>query len=111
MSPFNSFLSRRKKIAKQAALEATLKHQSVQGLSALFRRYHISRAFLFGSILSGSCRKNSDIDLYVEGLDAEQYWDLWKELEHHSGETIDLYYENDDPHLVQRILNTGEIDL
>lgn len=67
-------------------MEAAGKKQSLEGLAPLFRKYHVSRAFLFGSIRAGLCRKDSDIDLYVEGLDPEAYWDLWREIEQHSGQ-------------------------
>jgi len=106
---FSGFLRRRREIARHAAMEAARKRGSLEGLAPLFRKYHISRAFLFGSIRAGSCRKDSDIDLYVEGVDPESYWDLWREIEQHSGQTVDLYCDRDDPRFVQRVRERGEL--
>ena len=105
----SGFLRRRREIARHAAMEAARKRKSLEGLAPLFRKHHISRAFLFGSIDDGSCRKDSDIDLYVEGIAPETYWDLWRELEQNSGQTVDLYCDRDDPRLVQRAREKGEL--
>jgi hypothetical protein len=37
-----------------------------EALSAICRRYHIRRLSLFGSVLNGTSRSDSDVDLLVE---------------------------------------------
>lgn len=78
-------------------------------MTPLFRTYGISRAYLFGSVLTGACRKDSDIDLYVEGIEPEQYWELWKNLESQTGEAIDLHCDRDDPLFTQKIRKRGRL--
>lgn len=53
----------------------------------------VRRAYVFGSALRpGAMRLDSDIDIAVEGaLSAEEYFALWRELEHTASDwTIDL---------------------
>lgn len=52
--------------------------------SILPRFPQVKRVYLFGSVLrTGALRATSDIDIAVEGnLSAEDYFALWRELEH-----------------------------
>lgn len=48
-------------------------------------------AYFFGSILrKGNFKRNSDVDIAVEGLSCERYFELWRELEEELKITIDL---------------------
>ena len=49
------------------------------------------------------------IDLYVEGLDPERFWDLRKDLEIQTDESIDLYCESDDSLFIQKIKERGRV--
>jgi len=51
----------------------------------------VTNAYLFGSILrDGGFSRNSDIDIAVEGLSPQHYFELWRKLEEELKVTIDL---------------------
>jgi predicted nucleotidyltransferase len=57
---------------------------AVQEASAgVFCRYpSLHRAYLFGSVTyPGAFHAQSDIDIAVEGLDPQRYFDVWRDLE------------------------------
>ena len=55
-------------------------------------RYEGCRVLLFGSLSHGQWfDATSDVDVAVEGLDGEAYWDAWEVLETHlSNRAVDL---------------------
>jgi predicted nucleotidyltransferase len=63
---------------RQMALEA-----AVNALNAILPHYgKVSRAYLFGSVVrSGAFRLDSDVDIAVEGIEAADYFALWRDLE------------------------------
>jgi len=72
----------------------------------------VRRAYLFGSVLRpGSLRKDSDLDLAVEGvLRAEAYFALWRELEGAMpGQTVDLVELDRDLRFADRVRQSGEV--
>ena len=75
----------------------------------LFRRYNIKRAVLFGSAIRGYCRPDSDIDLYVEPMDAERFWDFRRELEDTLDMPVDLYTDTDDAIFISKIIARGMV--
>lgn len=50
----------------------------------------VRRIILYGSLVKGSYRPGSDIDLAVEGLPAEHHFRVWSELEREEGGELDL---------------------
>lgn len=74
---------------RQAALSAIR-----AAACAVFPRFPgVCRAYVFGSALRpGAMRLDSDIDIAIEGaLSAEEYFALWRDLEHAASDwTIDL---------------------
>ncbi len=63
---------------RQAALEA-----AVSALNAVLPRSgKVRRAYLFGSVVRpGAFRPDSDVDIAVEGIEAADYFALWRDLE------------------------------
>ncbi len=63
---------------RQVALEA-----AISALNAVLPRYgKVRRAYLFGSaIRPGAFRHDSDVDIAVEGIEAADYFALWRDLE------------------------------
>jgi predicted nucleotidyltransferase len=62
---------------RDRAHEARLRLPSVAAL--LVERFGVRRIVLFGSLLEGRLHERSDIDLGVEGLAPERYWEaLWR---------------------------------
>ncbi len=106
---FSGLLRRKKERVQQAKEEANRKEKILQDLFHIFFKHGVLRAYLFGSVNAGACRKNSDIDLYVEGVDPSAFWDLWKDLENQSHENIDLYCDRDDPIFVRKIRKRGKL--
>jgi len=105
-----SLLTRQKKEkARRAASEAKLKEEKLQGLISVFRKHGMSCAYVFGSVHAGSCRRDSDIDLYVEKVDPAGFWELWRDLENQSGENIDLCCDRDDPVFIRKIKQRGRL--
>lgn len=72
----------------------------------------VRKAYLFGSaVRPGAMRHDSDIDLAVEGhLGAEDYFVLWRELEHAiPGRTVELVELDADLHFAERVREEGEV--
>jgi predicted nucleotidyltransferase len=63
---------------REAALEA-----AVKALHAILPHYgKVRRAYLFGSVVRpGAFRPDSDVDIAVEGIEAADYFALWRDLE------------------------------
>lgn len=73
---------------RQAALEA-----AANAIASILPRYPAARrAYLFGSVLRrGAFRIDSDVDIAVEGVDAADFFPLWRDLEEAMpGWTVDL---------------------
>ncbi|MBI1987581.1 MAG: nucleotidyltransferase domain-containing protein [Nitrospinae bacterium] len=71
-------------------LHRLLEHKEV------FERYpDLRRVILFGSFALRRAREDSDVDVYVEGLGAREYWELWAGLEDLLGSSVDLHDEKD----------------
>jgi predicted nucleotidyltransferase len=100
-------IRRREEIINQAREEACRKRSIAESLSPLFQRYGIGKAYLFGSTIQGKCRSDSDLDIYVEDLPPEKYWDLLRDLEEKAGQSVDLYCQRDDPAFVNKIKDRG----
>lgn len=75
----------------------------------VFKKYHISKAVLFGSAAENRCRPDSDIDLFVSPLPVEYYWDFMRELQDTIGLPVDTYTDTDDEVFVKKILERGEV--
>ncbi len=70
-------------------------------LLGLCKKYHVSKLSVFGSVVSGNLKKDSDIDFLVsfeEGLDpvvrGQYYWDLIDSFEKLFEREIDLVVES-----------------
>lgn len=104
---FSGFLRHRQMRKDRAVREAERRKGALKAVGPLLERYGAERAYAFGSIIDGACREESDIDLFVEGIEPEQFWDLWRDLETRTGESIDLYCTRDDPTLIRKIRERG----
>ncbi len=68
---FSGLLRRKKERVRQAREEASLKEKILQDLFPIFFKHGVLRAYLFGSVYAGACRKNSDI---VSGIRTVLNW-------------------------------------
>jgi len=106
---FSLLIRHKKDMARRAASEAKRKEAKLQGLSSVFRKHGVSCAYVFGSVHAGSCRRDSDIDLYVEKVTPAGFWELWRDLETQAGENIDLCCDRDDPVFIRKIKQRGRL--
>ena len=80
-----------------------------QKILPILQRHGVTKAGLFGSLVRGEVKKNSDIDVLVEIEDAISLLDfvgIKIELEEATGRKVDLVeYDTIKPLLRERILN------
>lgn len=112
----SEYIEHHRKIAEQERKEAEhlfiflnrMVRDQVQGLG---KKYNLDKIYLFGSLLDKEkFYPGSDIDLAVSGLKAEDYLDLWGDLEdrlHHSFDLVNLDTAND--RLRNFICREGEV--
>ena len=75
----------------------------------VFKKFHISKAVLFGSAAENRSHPDSDIDLFVSPLPGDDYWDFIRELADTVGIPVDVYTDTDDVVFVKKILERGEV--
>jgi predicted nucleotidyltransferase len=69
-------------LAEEDARKTLLKN-TVKKLTGYFSDINIKSVYITGSLIKEHCFKNfSDIDIAVEGLDKNKYWDIYGDLEH-----------------------------
>jgi predicted nucleotidyltransferase len=92
-----------------AAERASRLRASLPRVTGLLRRKHgVTRVLLFGSLATGSATTESDIDLAVEGLATERYFDALADLMEIVAGPADLVrLEEASSSLRQRILEEG----
>ena len=103
-------LARRREAKRQAAeARAARLRAAVPAAVAMLRAQHgVGRAWLFGSLAWGGPRLTSDVDLAVEGLPAERYFQALADLEGLLRGGVDLVrMEDADETLRARILAEG----
>lgn len=74
----------------------------------VFKSYGVSTVILFGSVLQGRSRPQSDIDILALSVSAADYWDFKHDLEEALDLPVDLYTQADDPVFVKKIRERGE---
>jgi len=67
----------------------------------------IERIFIFGSFVNGDFNRYSDIDIYMEGLSAADYYDARRKLEDMLGIDMDLYTDGDQKDFIEKIKRKG----
>jgi uncharacterized protein len=78
-------------------------------IAYLIENFPITKIILFGSLLKGNFCETSDIDLVVEGIPKENYFQILARVNSLSDRWIDLKpIEDLEPHFLQRVLQTGE---
>jgi predicted nucleotidyltransferase len=75
----------------------------------LLRSMGASQVFVFGSLLRGELRPDSDIDIAVSGLPANVYFSAVSRASDILGRPVDLLDLDDDTPLVRHVLGSGEL--
>jgi hypothetical protein len=91
--------------------------KNIEIIKDLCTKHKVKRLFVFGSVLTGRYKKNSDIDLLVDFRDvdlyeyAENYFNLKKALENLLKRDVDLLEDKaiKNPYLRQSIDSTKQL--
>lgn len=99
--------------ARRRALAATraerLRGRLPAGAELLRGRYGARRVILFGSLATGACRVDSDVDIAASGVPPEKYFAALADLMEVLGTPVDLVRLEDAPEsLRDRIAAEGE---
>jgi uncharacterized protein len=94
-----------------------LVESNIEAIKTLCKKHHVSRLFIFGSVLTNRFKKDSDIDLIVDfqGIDlynyADNYFDLKDSLEHLFNREVDLLEDKaiHNPYLRQSIDSSKQL--
>jgi predicted nucleotidyltransferase len=92
---------------RQAALAA-----AVNALKAILPHHgKVRRAYLFGSVVrSGAFRIDSDVDIAVEGIEAADYFALWRDLEEAMPDwPVDLRDFVPNTNFAERVQRSGQL--
>jgi predicted nucleotidyltransferase len=107
-----SFLERQQQRYQEMEARRRLARATVlEALRAVLPHYpEVRQVYLFGSVIKpGAFHHSSDIDVAVEGTNAEQYFALWHELNKSAPEwIIDLREINQPSHFAQSVRQRGE---
>jgi predicted nucleotidyltransferase len=95
---------KQKRINRAAELKTALLTRG----EPIFKKYGIRKVVLFGSVADERSGRASDIDILVQPLSADKYWDFRRELEDEINATVDIYTDSDDHVFVKKILSRGE---
>ena len=95
-------VSEQKNLARQRQLALTNKGP------AIFKKYSIKKAILFGSVLKERCTPRSDIDLFLTPLNDRDFWKIRHELEEATNCSVDVYSQSDDSQFVDKIIARGK---
>jgi predicted nucleotidyltransferase len=88
---------------------ATLKAKLTQDGVAIYKRYQLRKVIIFGSLTDRHFSGRSDVDIYVEPLDNQKYWEFRHALEDLLDADIDLHSDKDDLNFIKKIIDRGEI--
>jgi predicted nucleotidyltransferase len=87
----------------------TTEKEAVLAAANLLRSMGASRVFVFGSLVKGELRPDSDIDIAVSGLPAKVYFSAVSRASDLLGRPVDLLDLDDDTPLVRHLLDSGEL--
>jgi predicted nucleotidyltransferase len=83
--------------------------EAVLTAANLLRSMGASQVFVFGSLVRGELRSDSDIDMAVSGLPAKVYFSAVSRASDLVGRPVDLLDLDDDTPLVRHLLGSGEL--
>ena len=86
-----------------------IEKEAVQAAANLLRSMGASQVFVFGSMVKGESRPDSDVDMAVSGLPAKVYFSAVSKASDLLGRPVDLLDLDDDTPLVRHLLGSGEL--
>jgi predicted nucleotidyltransferase len=69
----------------------------------------IERIIVFGSFIDGTFNRSSDLDLYIEGLSAANYFAVKRYIEESLDIDINLYNDGDNKDFIKKIKSGGVV--
>jgi predicted nucleotidyltransferase len=69
----------------------------------------IKKIVVFGSVINKSMNDYSDVDIFIDGIESFQYWELLGSLSSHLKRDVDLLTPQDDRYLAGIIEKNGEV--
>ena len=88
----------------------SLKARARKAAVDLAETYGVQRVWLFGSLVGGQPHAESDVDVLVEGLPAEEWLRAGSRVERWVEAPVDLIrVEDASPHLVRHVIAEGEL--
>lgn len=69
----------------------------------------IKKIIIFGSYLNDRFNKNSDLDLYIEKITGEDFYNIKRILEDKLEIDVDIYTQTDSQEFIDKIKERGEI--
>ncbi len=83
--------------------------EAVSMVARLFRGLGASQVLVFGSVVKGQLRPDSDIDMAVSGLPPHVYFSAVSQAADLIGRPVDLVDLDDDSGLVRYLRGSGEL--
>jgi len=91
-------------------LNIPLKYQKdIDIATSLLKSEGCEAVFLFGSLVTGKIRKNSDIDIGIKGLPPEKFFRVYAKLDNNLSNTVDLVDFDENDKFYNLLNSLGEI--
>ena len=79
-----------KRLKKEEELKSKIR-EKLKNIGSIFQKYkEVEFAYLFGSFIKGNFSEFSDIDIAINKVDTQSFFDLWKDLEELLDWNVDL---------------------
>lgn len=75
----------------------------------IFKEFKIKKVILFGSVRDNRMGAASDVDILVDPLAMDQFFNFQCRLEDKLNLTVDLHTMNEDRQFIEKILKRGEV--
>lgn len=86
-----------------------IEKKTILAAANLLHSMGASQVFVFGSLVRGELRPESDIDIAVSGLPAKVYFSAVSRASDLLGRPVDLLDLDDDTPLVRHLIDSGEL--
>ena len=84
-------------------------HQDIENVITLLKNEGCESIFLFGSLVTGKIRDDSDIDIGIKGLPREKFLNMFGQLHFDFENKIDLVDFDSDPDFYRMLDKIGEV--
>jgi predicted nucleotidyltransferase len=96
-------------VPSRSSMTTLVENEAVIAAANLLRGMGASQVFVFGSLVKGELRPDSDIDMAVSGLPAKDYFSAVSRASDLLGRPVDLLDLDDPTPLVRHLLASGDL--